>query len=312
MPMSRQLEERIAAAAAEQHGVVTHRQLMAAGLSRSAVARRLQSGRMRALHRGVYLASPVLMTHTREMAAVLATGPGSVVSHLSAAVLWGLRPAGGADVPIEVTVAASRGPRRGMCIHKVRRLEPDERTLLDGIPVTTPARTLVDLAPALGRRELEGVLARAEREGLVGREALTALLARFRRRAGIPGLAALLAIPGGPALTRSAAEARLLALIREAELPPPECKVTIGRYEVDFLWRAPAVAVEVDGFRYHSSRPSFEGDRRKDAQLVADGIMVLRLSWSQITRAPVATAVRLGQALARREGQLRSARTRPD
>ena len=113
----------------------------------------------------------------------------------------------------------------------------------------------------------------------------------------------MLASPGGPALTRSEAEQKLLTLIRDARLPAPECNVSMGRYEVDFLWRSAGIAVEVDGFGYHSSRPRFEGDRRKDAELLAAGITVLRLTWRQITQEPLATAVQLGQALARAGGR---------
>jgi len=301
--MSREGEDRIAAAAERQHGVVTHRQLMEAGLSRSAMGRRLLSGRLRLLHRGVYLAVPFPLPHTREMAAVLASDPDAVVSHHSAAALWGLGAGSGssprATAPVEITVEGNRGRRPGIRVHRVARLGDEERTVSQGIPITTPGRTLLDLATVTGARELEAAVARAEREGLVDPDALAALLARQRGHAGTRVLKAVAEAPGGPALTRSAAEAKFLALIREAGLPAPECNVVLGPYEIDFLWRAAGIAAEVDGFRYHASRPRFEGDRRKDAWLLAAGITVVRLSWRQITREAMATAVQLGQALAR-------------
>jgi very-short-patch-repair endonuclease len=245
------------------------------------------------------------------MAAVLASGAGAVVSHQSAASLWGMRPARpterwstGADPePVDVTVVGgNRGHRPGIRARRVARLDAGERTVRDGIPITTPARTLVDLAEVAGTRELERAVAWAEREGLVAREALAVLLTRHRGRPGTPALRAVLDVQGGPALTRSEAEARFLALVRKAGLPAPEANVTIGRYEIDFLWRTAGIAVEVDGFRHHSSRPRFEGDRSKDAWLLAAGTRVLRLSWRQIVHEAMATAVQVGQALARAGG----------
>ncbi len=287
----------MAAVAERQHGVVTFGQLREAGFTSSAIERRLQSGRLRLLHRGVYLVLPFPLPHTAEMAAVLACGPGALLSHLSAAALWGWR--GGVAGPLDVAVVRKCGRRPGIRAHRVGTLAEQERTVREGIPVTSPARTLIDLAAVLPARELEQACARAEREGLVERVALEAWVARRRRHAGTPALRALLDAPGGPRLTRTVAEDKLLALIREAGLPAPECNVRVGRYEVDFLWRAQGLAVEVDGFRYHASRPRFEGDRRKDADLVAAGLRVVRFSWDQLTREAMATAVRLGQALAR-------------
>jgi very-short-patch-repair endonuclease len=290
-------EERVAAVAARQHGVITHGQLREAGFSSGATGRRLRTGRLRLLHRGIYLASPFPLPHTAEMAAVLACGPGAVLSHVSAAALWGLH--AGVSPPVDVTVVGNRGRRPGIRVHRVDGLAPEDRSVREGIPVTGPGRTLIDVAGVLPTRELEQAVARAEREALVERETLLALVARRAGHRGTAALRALLGAPGGPAFTRSAAEARLLALIREAELPAPECNVSVGRYEVDFLWRAAGIAVEVDGFRYHASRPRFEGDRHRDADLVAAGLTVVRLSWRQVTEEAVATAVRLGQALAR-------------
>lgn len=298
--MSREVEDRIAATAARQHGVVTRAQLFQAGLSPSAVGRRLRAARIRQLHRGVYLVGPLLPLRAREMAAVLATGPGGIVSHLSGASMWKLRPAQGASEPVDVKLASgNRGRRPGIRVHRVVRLEVAERTVLEGIPITTPAQTLTDLAGSIGSRELERAVARAEREGLVDRGALSSLVERHRGRRGMPALRAVLEARGGPALTRSEAEARFLALVREAGLPMPAVNVPLGRYEIDFLWRDEGIAVEVDGFRHHSSRPRFEGDRRKDAWLLAAGIKVVRLSWRQIADEGVATAVQVAQALAR-------------
>ncbi len=294
--MKPEVETRIGDRAARQHGVITRHQLMEAGLSPSAVDRRLASGRYRAIHSGVYLVLPFPLPYTREMAAVLASGPDAAVSHVSAAPHWRMRAA--VDGPVDVIVRGNRGRRLGIRAHRVR-LPAAEHTAQDGIPLTTPERTLLDLASVLEASEMEAVLARAEREGLVRADALGRLLARHPGHRGAGAIRAVYRLAGGPSLTRSAAEAELLALVREAGLPAPECNVNVGRYELDFLWRAARIAVEVDGFRYHSSRQRFEGDRRKDTDLVAAGITVLRLSWRQVTDERVATAVKLGQALAR-------------
>ncbi len=295
--MSREVEERIAAAAERQYGALTYRQLLEAGVSPAGVARRLASGRLRRLHHGVYLAALNPLARTREMAAVLASGPAAVLSDFSAAAVLGFGSRSvSADEPVDVTAPTDRH-QPGIRLHR-RKLLRAEWTLAQGIPITTPARTLLDLATVLKAGALEAALARAERAGLTTREALSALLERKRGRRGAPALRAVLEAPGGPALTRSAAEAAFLMLVRNARLPLPESNVAVGPYEIDFLWRAAGLGVEVDGFRYHSSRSSFEGDRRRDAQLMAAGIVVLRLTWRQIKQEPFATVAQLAQALA--------------
>ncbi len=295
--MSRELEELIAHYAGRQHGVVTHTQLIDAGFSPSLIGRRLRAGRLRPLHRGVYLAASPALPHTREMAAVLASGPGAVLSCLSAAALLGLR--GAVRGPVDVSVAGNRGHSPGIRAHRIRCLARTERTVVEGIPVTTAGRTLLDIAALLPTDALEAAVARAERERLVSKKELLGLVARHRGHRGMRALRFVLRRAGGPALTRSAAERRFLALVRGAGLPQPECNAVFRGYEVDFLWREGGIAVEVDGFRYHSSHPSFEQDRRKDAELLVAGFGVLRLSWSRITDEPLAVAAQLGQALGR-------------
>lgn len=298
--MSRDLEDRIAATAAQQHGVLTYAQLLEAGLSSSAVGRRVKAGRLRRLHRGVYQVGPLSPPLAREMAAVLASGPGACLSHLSAAVLWDLRPRPGDKAIIHTTVeGAGRVRRPGVRVHRTARLNPGERTTRDGIPFTTPLRTVLDLATLVGSREIELAVARAEREGLVTLEELRAVVRRHPSRRGIKLLREVLEVRGGPVLTRSEAERLFLALIRAAGLPPPEANVPFGRYEIDFLWRDAGIAVEVDGRKHHSLQPRFEGDRRKDTWLLARGITVIRLSWRQITDEAMATGVQIGLALAR-------------
>ena len=296
--MRRELEERISAAAARQHGVVTRAQLVELGLSVAAVGRRLRAGRLRALHQGVYLLGPIQTRRTAEMAAVLAGGATGRLSHLSAARVWTMLTSESA-APFHVSVEGSgRGSRPGLIFHRLANLSNDERAIVDGIPITSPARTLVDIAGLLGSRDLELALAVAEREGLVTASELNALPDRYPRRPGMAVLRARLGTAAGPAFTRSEAERRCLDLLRRAGLPRPHANVALGPYELDLFWPDEMLAIEIDGRAYHASSVRFEGDRRKDGWLRARGVEVIRLTWRQITRHEISTAVQVGQALA--------------
>lgn len=298
------VEDRIAALAARQHGVVARSQLLAAGLTRRMVGSRVRSRRLCPLHRGVYLLGglrgPLEPERSREMAAVLACGPGAVVSHRSAAWIWELLPRPRETGPVEITVPRRARPRRpGILTHRSDALSADETTVLDALPVTTPGRTLRDLSTRIATRELSRAAARAERLGHTDAGELSELVARHRGRPGAPLLRAALHVEGGPAFTRSEAEERFLDLIGSGGLPAPEANVVVRGHELDFLWRAAGIAVEVDGFGFHASRRSFENDRRRDAELAAAGVYVIRVTWRQIVDEPSATLVHVAQALAR-------------
>jgi very-short-patch-repair endonuclease len=159
---------------------------------------------------------------------------------------------------------------------------------------------MLDLAAYLPIRELEQAVAKAERTYAGTRRRLAALLARYPGRAGTPKLRELLGDSRRPALARSEAEERFLELVRRAGLPEPESNVPLHGYELDFLWRDERLVVEIDGFAFHTGRAAFEADRRRDADLAARGIHVVRVTWLQVTQEPEATLVRLAQALAER------------
>lgn len=293
------IHERIAALAARQHGLVTRAQLLRAGLTRRMVQHRITTGRFRPLHRGVYLVGPIAGRRTEEMAAVLACRPDAFVSYRSAAALSELFARPGHAAPVDVTVqGGDRGRRPGIRPHRVARLGPDEVTEVEGVPSTAPARTLLDLASVVGSRDLERAFARAERRNLVGRGDLTSLIARHPGHRGVPPLRALLEDGESPAFTRSEAEERFLALFRKAQLPSPETNARLAGYEVDFLWRDNRLVVEVDGFAYHSSKTSFEADRRRDGRLSARGFQVMRVTWSQLADEPEAVLARVAGTLA--------------
>jgi very-short-patch-repair endonuclease len=278
--MAASVTKRIAELAARRHGIVTTADLVAAGLGRGAIARRVADGRLRQLHRGVFLVGPLKGAATDEMAAALACGPTSVVSHHAAAALWGFRPAW--NGVIDVTVTRQVQDRQGIRVHRTRALDPRDVTRRVGIPLTTPARTLIDLAAPLGPRSLARAIEQAEIQRLTTRSELAALQARSSGRRGARVLARALQTAHEPQLTRSEAEAELLRLIRAARLPQPETNVRIAGYEVDFLWRAQRLVVEVDGFAYHRTREAFERDRRTDADLQARGLRTARVTYRQI------------------------------
>ncbi|MGH2992528.1 MAG: DUF559 domain-containing protein [Solirubrobacterales bacterium] len=294
----RPLEREIAALAARQRGVVTRPQLLDIGLTRAAIDNRVKAARLHAVHRGVYLVGHAVPAEgARELAAVLACGPGSVISHRSAAALWRVLSVVRED--LDVTVPGRfQGHRPGIRVHRVAALDRGDVRRARGIPVTTPARTLLDLAAAVSPRELERALAEVHARRLAQDKELVALLARFPRRRGVTALRALIEADKVPALTRSEAEERLLTLIRRAKLPSPELNVRLGAHEVDLLWRDQRLVVEVDGFRYHSSRAAFERDRVRDAELGARGLRVIRVTWRQIVEGPEALVARIATALA--------------
>ena len=178
---------------------------------------------------------------------------------------------------VHVTVTGRQPrPRPGLRIHRSHSLNA---AVKQGLPLTTPPRTLIDLAPHLPQHELDRATEQVQILGLASR---TEIAAQLSNRRGARALHA--ALHDEPTLTRSEAERRLLDLIRKAGLPRPQTNVKIAGYEVDLLWRQQRLIVEVDGYAFHSGRAAFERDRRRDAALQAAGYRVVRFTWRQITR----------------------------
>jgi very-short-patch-repair endonuclease len=297
--MSRHADSLMITLAAGQQGLVTRAQLLAAGLSRHSIDRRSKSGFLRSLHAGVYLIGPVLPPRAREHAAVLACG-GGVISHRSAALVREILPQSADDGIVDIVPhdRLQRGRRPGIRAHRIT-LRHDEIATVERLTVTTPARTLLDLAPTLAARDLEQAFATAERAYPDIRARATALLLRYPRRRGTRALRALVQPGFTPAFTRSRAEEVLLALLRSGGLAQPETNVLLNGFEVDFFWRSARLVVEVDGFEFHASRPAFNADRQRDIALNSAGLRVIRLSWRQITQQRDRTLVQLAQMLAR-------------
>jgi very-short-patch-repair endonuclease len=275
----------IAGLADAQHGVVGRGQLLAGGIGRGAIRARLARGALHLVHRGVYAVGyPTLSVRGRWMAAVLALGPQAVLSHRSAAELWGLLPP--ATRAIEVTRPTNARPRRLMLIH-CASIANDERTVVDGIPVTATPRTILDLAAVASRRQVERALNEIEVRGLTDRLSIPDLLERYPRR---PGTAVLRAVLGGDSarsgVTRSELEERFLSLLEAHDLPRPRLNADLavdGRFfMVDCLWARDRLIVELDGQAVHGTRGAFEADRERDRLLLADGWRVMRITWRQL------------------------------
>ena len=263
--------------AARQHGVVAARQLRELGGERGTIASWVRSGRLHRLHRGVYaLGHPVLPAGGAEVAALLAFGPGAWLSHSSAAGLWRLRPPAPALVELTRTGTSLRD-RPGLRLHRARTVDGGDVTSHHGVAVTTPARTLLDLAETLPFRELERALDEAQIRNLVTPADLEALIDRSPGRRGVALLGAL-AGRSATTITRSELEERFLSLVRAARLPQPETNVRLEDCEVDFLWRAAQLVVETDGYAYHRTRSAFERDRRRDLRLQRAGYRVVRIT----------------------------------
>lgn len=286
--------------AGRQHGVVSRAQLRELGLTDNGIARRVRAGTLHRLHAGVYaVGHTALGERGRWMAAVLAGGPAAALSHASAAALWDLRAVDPVVVHITVPRTGARS-RPGLRIHRSGTLGGDDVTARHGIPVTTPARTILDIAATIGDRDLQ----RALDEGAVQRLiSVSSLVALARAHPGHPGSAtlkqALRTHAPGTTLTRSELEERFLALCAAHGLPRPEVNVRVAGLEVDFLFERGRLVVETDGWRFHGHRAAFERDRRRDATLTRAGYRTLRFSHDQLAGEPRAVAATVAAALAR-------------
>ena len=281
---------KIARLAERQHGVVARDQLVAIGVDRNRIRRRLEQGRLHSVHRGVYAVGHRRLTRQgRRMAAVLACRPEAVLSHRTAGALWGLRPSAAA-VDVSIASRSGRERRAGIVLHHVL-LAPSEITECEGLPVTNPARTLFDLAGVLPPRDLARAVEAAERRRVFDLHALDALFARYRRRAGTRALRAAIALHRPRIeLTRSGLERLFLELCEQHGLEAPLVNVPVGPYVADFLWPHHRLIVETDGAETHTTRAAFERDRVRDAELTAAGFRVVRLTHSRVTDRSAAVA----------------------
>jgi very-short-patch-repair endonuclease len=292
-------EQRIAQIAGHQRGRIAQHQLVAVGVTYSTIRWMAARDRLLSLHRGVFAVGHLAPIELgAETAALLAVGEGAVLGSWSAARLWGLSPHSG-DGLIHVVISGRRGPTLpGVAVHRTRILDSRDVRIRAGLPLLSPARALLDIAEQVTDRQLELAFDRGIVDKILRPNEVTELLSRTKGRRGGPRLASLVERQAsGPSITRSEAEERLFALFRAAQLPEPMVNQRLHGYEVDFHWPAERFVVEVDGFRFHSTRRAFEHDRRKDATLKAAGLTTMRVTWRQIEEEPLALVARVAQAL---------------
>jgi very-short-patch-repair endonuclease len=280
--------------AESQHGVVTRRQLLTAGLTSDEIDGRIARARLFRLWRGVYaVGRPSLTPRGWWSAAVLACGDGAVLSHLSAGSLWGMwSPNTGNEGEIErpwrihVTVPAARSHRlQAIRVHRRSGLDAADFSLRDGIRVTSPRLTLIDLATILQPGQLEAAVGAADRLELMNPERLRSGLDRYRNMAGIPALRRVLDRDTFR-LTDCELERRFLRLVRRAGMSPPQTQQRVNGYRVDFYWPEFRLIVETDGLRYHRTAAQQSRDRARDQAHAAAGFIALRFTHAQVRYDP--------------------------
>lgn len=291
--------------AAAQHGAVTREQLLAAGVTARMIALRIRSGLLRPVYPGVYLVAHASAPLAEQSAALLACRPDSMLSRRTAAGLWKLP----VDAParIQVTVVGRyRKAPRGLEVHRITRLGPDELRYHEGLAITSPSLTILDIAADHTASRLAAVINEARVQRLVTERGLRATLTAHPNRRGSSALRAHLSSEHGPRITRSEAERRALVVMRKHGIEPDESDVEIGPYRVDFLFRRERLVVEVDGYRYHGTPKRFVDDRRRAAYLAARNLQVFPLTWQDFGARAARAMADLQAALEQRRALLRA------
>jgi len=266
------------------------------------IDRALARGRLHRRHQGVYSMVPfsVLPPLAAEHAAILACGERALLSHHSAAAVWGIRPFLDGDIDITV-IGGERGRKRpGIRVHRTAHLDPRDARRHQQIPITSPARALLDIAPDVSGRSLEWAIDQALVKRLTSRTQIKAVLAAYPHRPGTLKLTTLLDPDRPTTVTRSPPEEDLLDRFRRAGLPAPEVNARVGNYTADFLWRAHKVILEIDGYSYHHTRATFERDHLRDTEHQRVGFLVIRITPRQLQHNHEAILVHIATALERR------------
>jgi putative AbiEi antitoxin of type IV toxin-antitoxin system len=287
--------------ARRQHGVVSLAQLERRGFTRTRVLTATRAGWLHPVHRGIYaLGHTRLTVRGRWMAAVLATGPGAVLSHRDAASLWNLVPTSSArTIHVTAPSRAGRAQRTGITVHRPRELAADHRCERDGIPVTSLARTLYDVAATRPPAELAIALHEADHQRIFDLGAVTEVMGRHPTTRATKRLDAALAIyrpeHGVPRLEL---ERLFLALCEAGGIPRPRCNAWValsegGGFRPDFSWPDNALTVEVDGWQAHGTRRAFRSDRRRDRRMLVQHRPTARFTWAEVSETPEAVAKEL-------------------
>lgn len=278
-----------------QHGVVTRGQLLAHG-SGASIQRRLVAGRLHPLWRGVYaVGRPEVSCHGRWMAAALCCGPRALLSHASAGALWGILAWDGSIDVVLPPEVSRRYP--GIRVHRRLELGAEHRRQVDGIPVTDPVSTLIDIAACRSRDVLGRAIREADRLDLIDPISLRASLDLVPRRPGLGQLRSLLDSEAF-SLTDSELERRFLRLVRSAGLPAPETQSWVNGFRVDFYWPDLGLVVETDGLRYHRTAGQQKRDLVRDQAHAVAGTMTLRFTAAQVRYEARRTAQTLKSVIA--------------
>jgi hypothetical protein len=294
------LDRRVATLAGRQHGVMGRWQLEEIGLSRQMIKTRIAHGGLNRLHRGVYaVGHRALTVESRWMAAVLAHGPHTVLSHRSAGQLWGIFPR--SRIAPEVTSPGSQKTKKWIVAHRGVLLR-DEVVRVLGIPVTSVPRTMFDLAATRSEREVERAWNEMEVRGFRDRLSVPHLLKRYPGRKGSLVLARLAERKEAPVgITRNDLEEAFLGLIDRFGLPRPRMNAPLAVrerfYEIDCLWEDRRVAIELDGGAVHKTTKAFHDDRERDRILTAEGFTTARITWDHIHQTPAEVASDLRRIL---------------
>jgi very-short-patch-repair endonuclease len=292
-------ERGVAQVAGAQRGLVHLRQLRSLGITRGSYEHRVEVG---ALHRVfptvLSVVHPLLEPWSAETAALLYVGDDGVLSHESAAALWGLT-SSPSFVAITMIGRHLRS-RPGVTIYRAKTLDIRDISLRHGLPVTSPARTLIDCA---AQPNVDHLLNEARAQKLVTDTALHQAIERCPGRKGTGPMRRLLAAETAAGYTRSEAERRLKRIVRDSNIEMPVFNQPLLGYKPDAFWRRQRVIVEVDGYRFHGHRQAFERDRARDAHFVAAGYVVIRFTWRQLTERPFEVAATIAATLARRDAQ---------
>ncbi|MGN6815283.1 MAG: type IV toxin-antitoxin system AbiEi family antitoxin domain-containing protein [Solirubrobacterales bacterium] len=285
--------------ACRQHGVVSVGQLHALGWSKSSIEKAVIGGRLHRIDRSVYAVGHTnLSLHGECLAAVLACGPGAVLSHHSAAWLWGL--ARWSPEPFHVTGPVARRPRMPVRIHRARRLEDADRGLIEEIPVTAVPRLLLDLAACLKPKSLDRLVERTEEKELFDLRRVEDLLVRTVGHHGHGRLRKTIALYKPTSFTRSGLERRFLELCLEAGLPQPHMNYVEAGFELDAYWPEYRFAVELDVFETHGTRAAFERDRMRQEDLLLAGIVITRVTGPRLQQEPAEVIRRVARLLSER------------
>jgi hypothetical protein len=282
----------LAKIAKRQHGVVARKQVEEAGLSSRTIERWVGKGRLHRIHPGVYaLGHDAITVRGRWMAAVLASGPGAVLSHRSATALWSIWGSGAGEIHVTV-------PRKSRSQLAIQRhfsaLPSDEVTTHDGIPVTSAARAVLDLAADKGEAAAESALREMEYLQIYGPVSVPSLLRRHPYHRGSTLVARCLERleedPGGR--LRSPLEELFLPFLDAHQIPRPRLNpcLSVGdeRFQVDCLWPEARLIGELDGFQAHGTRAAMGRDRRRDRRLLAQSYWVVRITEAHLTQEPLA------------------------